>query len=49
MKNPVIIIKVGNTVIGDTRDSRTTNEAKRKFLHAFPGYTPKCVTATIKY
>jgi len=49
MKNPIIIIKVGKTVIGDTRDSRTTNDAKRKFLKQYSGYNPKSVTATIKY
>jgi hypothetical protein len=49
MKNPVIIIKVGKTIVGETRDSRTTNDAKRKFLHAFSGYNPKYVSTQIKH
>jgi hypothetical protein len=48
MKNPLIIIRVGRTVM-DTRDSQTTSQAVDKFLKLYPGYDKKSVKAKIKY
>lgn len=48
MKNPIIIIRVGRTVM-ETRDSQTTKQAVDKFLKLYPGHGRKSVTAKIKF
>jgi hypothetical protein len=48
MKNPLIIIRIGTTVM-DTRDSQTTKQAVDKFLKLYPGHDRKYVKAKIKF